>query len=269
MTPKRLVLLFVAVLLAVARAQDSQHDKAQTISEEIQIPRGKENLPAEQVFHNIEILKGKPASRLPGMMQSLNRLLGVQCTYCHVAGAWEKEEPEPKRTARHMFKMVGSISEKYFDGRDEVTCWTCHRGSPKPPDGATEISAGLATLPKERQQLIDSINPGPDKDSPSEHAFQNIQVFNDMPAERMARTMAVFTVVLGVDCSHCHLADQWDDDDKPEKQITREMVRMVAGINQQLLDSQAKVTCWTCHRGDLKPAVMPGISQMRSHSEAI
>jgi hypothetical protein len=222
MTLKGLFLLFVVGLLAVARARGGQHT-AKPITEEIQIPPGKENLPAEQVFHNIEILKGKPASRLPGMMKSLNRLLGVQCTYCHVAGAWEKEEPEPKRTTRHMFKMVGTISEKYFDGKDEVTCWPCHRGSPKPSNGTTEISARLAALPKERQQLIDSINPGPDKDSPSEQAFQNVQVFNDMPASQMARTMAVFTVVLGVDCSHCHLADQWDDDDKPAKQVTREM----------------------------------------------
>lgn len=257
MTLKRLVLLFVVGLLAVALAQDSQHDKANPISEEIQIPPGKENLPAEQVFHNIEILKGKRASRLPEVMKSLNRLLGVQCTFCHVAGAWEKEEPENKRTTRRMFKMVGSISEKYFDGRNEVTCWTCHRGSPKPSNGAAEISARLAMVPRERQQLIDSINPGPDKDLPSEQAFQNIRVFNDMPAGQMARTMAVFTVVLGVDCSHCHLADQWDDDDKPVKQITREMVRMVPGINQQLLDTQGKVTCWTCHRGDLKPKAMP------------
>lgn len=257
MTPKRLVLLIVVELLGVALAQDSQHAKANPISEEIQIPPGKENLPAEQVFHNIEILKGKPASRLPGMMKSLNRLLGVQCTYCHVAGAWEKEEPEPKRATRRMFKMVGIISEKYFDGKDEVTCWTCHRGSPKPLDGTAEISSGLTTLPKERQHLIDSINPGPDKDIPSAQAFQNIQVFNDMPAERMARTMAVFTVVLGVDCSHCHLADQWDDDDKPVKQVTRAMVRLVSGINQQFLASQAKVTCWTCHRGAIKPETKP------------
>src|SRR5258708_3558160 len=257
MTPRRLVLLFGIGLLAVAIAQDSQHDKAKPISEEIRIPPGKENLPAEQVFHNIEILKGKPASRLPEMMKSLNRLLGVQCTYCHVAGAWEKEEPEPKRTARRMFKMVGNISEKYFDGRDEVTCWTCHRGSPKPPNGAAEISARLATLPKELQQLVDSINPGPDRGSLSGQAFQNIQVFDDMPAWRMARTMAVFTVVIGAECSHCHLADQWDDDDKPAKQTAREMVRMVPGINQQILDTQGKVTCWTCHRGALKPEATP------------
>lgn len=257
MRPSRLVVLFAVGLLAVAPAQDTQLHKDKALGEEIRIPAGKENLPAEQIFQNIQILKGEPASRLPEMMKSLNRLLGVQCTYCHVAGAWEKEELEPKRTARRMFQMTRSISEKYFDGGKGVTCWTCHHGSPKPSNGAAEVSARLASLPKVQQQLIDSINPGPDKDSPSEQAFQNIQVFNDMPAEQMARTMAVFTVVLGVDCSHCHLADQWDDDDKPAKQITREMIRMVSAINQQLLETQPKVNCWTCHRGDIKPETLP------------
>jgi hypothetical protein len=32
--------------------------------ETVVIPRGKENLPAEEVFKNVEILKGQPASRL-------------------------------------------------------------------------------------------------------------------------------------------------------------------------------------------------------------
>jgi hypothetical protein len=55
--------------------------------EKVVIPAGKENLPAEEVFKNIEILKGKPASRLPGMMTALNGLLGVKCAYCHDVNA--------------------------------------------------------------------------------------------------------------------------------------------------------------------------------------
>jgi Photosynthetic reaction centre cytochrome C subunit len=194
---------------------------------------------------------------LPGMMKALNKLLGVQCTHCHVAGAWQNEDPGPKRTARRMFQMVDNVSEKYFDGREEVNCWTCHRGSPKPSNGGAEISARLATLPKERQKLVDAVNPGPDRNISSEQAFQNIQVLNDTPAGRMAPTMAAFTVALNVDCSHCHLADQYDDDDKPAKQRTREMVRMVRSINQQFFDNQAKVGCWTCHRGAVNPETTP------------
>jgi len=257
MIASRANLLHALAMMGLAFAQSTTRDKPRANTEEIQIPPGKENLPAEQVFQNIQILKGRPAFRLPAMMKSLNNLLGVQCSYCHVAGAWASEEPEAKRTARRMFQMVAKISEEYFDGKGELTCWTCHRGSPKPSSGGTEITARLATLPKERQQLLDLINSGPDKDMHADQAFQNIQVLSDTPAGRIAPTMAAFTIALNVDCSHCHRADQYDDDDKPAKQRTREMVRMVRGISHQFFDDQAKVRCWTCHRGAVKPEVTP------------
>lgn len=221
----------------------------------IQVPAGKENLPAEQVFQNIEILKGESASRLPEMMKALSRMLGVECTHCHVAGAWEKEEPEAKRTARAMFKVIGSISQKYINAKDAVTCWTCHRGGSKPSNGGAEINAAIAKLPAERQQVIANLKHlGEDKTA--EQVFDSIQLFKGASVGQVVRTMGVFTVVLGVDCSHCHVADQWDDD-HPAKEITREMLRMVRDINQQLFDGQAKVDCWTCHRGAVKPEVAP------------
>jgi len=257
MTASRTTSMLAFAMMAFVYGQNPLREKPKAASEEIRIPIAKENLPAEQVFQNIQILKGKPASRLPGMMKALNNLLGVQCTYCHVAEAWQKEEPQPKRTARRMFEMVANISEKHFDGRNQVTCWTCHHGSPKPSNGETETRTGLAAIPKERQHLIDLINPGPDENISSEQAFQNIQVLNETPAGRMAPTMAGFMVALNVDCSHCHVAGQYDDDDIAAKQRTREMVRMVRNINQQFFDNQAKVGCWTCHRGAVKPETIP------------
>jgi hypothetical protein len=94
---------------------------------------GREDEPAEKVFKNIEILKGKKASRLPGMMSALTGLLGVNCTYCHVNGQWDSEEKPTKQTARKMFRMVGGINKDYFEGKNAVSCWTCHRGNPHPP----------------------------------------------------------------------------------------------------------------------------------------
>ena len=94
---------------------------------------GHEDEPAEQVFKNIEILKGRKASVLPGMMNALTGLLGVNCTYCHVQDQWDREDKPTKQTARKMFKMVKAINRDNFDGRNAVSCWTCHRGNPHPP----------------------------------------------------------------------------------------------------------------------------------------
>ena len=94
---------------------------------------GREDEPAEKVFKNIEILKGKKASRLPGMMAALTGLLGVNCTCCHVPDKWDSEEKPAKQTARRMFRMIGAINDDYFEGQNKVSCWTCHRGNPHPP----------------------------------------------------------------------------------------------------------------------------------------
>lgn len=95
--------------------------------------KGRETEPAEAVFRNIELLRGKPASRLPGMMAALTGLLGVTCTTCHVPGRFESEELAGKRTARQHFKMQAALNQEYFGGANAVSCWTCHRGAPKPP----------------------------------------------------------------------------------------------------------------------------------------
>jgi len=95
--------------------------------------KGRENEPAETVFGNIELLRGKPASRLPGMMSALTGLLGVTCTTCHVPGRFESEELAPKRTARLHFKMQSELNREYFGGANAISCWTCHRGARTPP----------------------------------------------------------------------------------------------------------------------------------------
>ena len=238
---------------------ESQGNPA-SASDKIIIPPGKEDLPAEQVFKNIEILRGKPASRLPGMMRTLNGLLGVGCTHCHVEGAWEKEEPPEKITARHMFHMIGEVNKTYFpDAQPGITCWTCHHGGPKPSMGNEEIGAAMQKLSPERKKLIAELTEklGDKKDQPVEQVFANIQFFKGMPAARLLSVMNVFTIVLGVDCTHCHVEGAWEKDDKKPKQVTRTMLRMVPDINQQLFGSEFKVACWTCHRGVAEPENLP------------
>ncbi|MCI0491288.1 MAG: photosynthetic reaction center cytochrome c subunit [Blastocatellia bacterium] len=91
---------------------------------------GRENEPAEKVFRDIETFKGIAASRLPGAMIALTGLIGVDCAYCHVKDEWEKNDKPAKLTARKHFQMQDEILEKYFDKKNKVSCWTCHRGQP-------------------------------------------------------------------------------------------------------------------------------------------
>jgi len=87
---------------------------------------------AEQVYKNITELKGTPADQLPAAMQFISASLGVDCEFCHVQGKFEADDKPAKRTARHMIAMQMSINKESFNGRTQVTCYSCHRGATHP-----------------------------------------------------------------------------------------------------------------------------------------
>src|SRR6266849_1880584 len=87
---------------------------------------------AEEEFKNIQALKGIPAEQVIPSMQFIAASLGVECEYCHVAHANEKDDKKPKVTARKMINMMMAINKENFEGHREVTCYSCHRGSTDP-----------------------------------------------------------------------------------------------------------------------------------------
>jgi hypothetical protein len=106
---------------------------------------------AEQVYKNIQQLKGTPADQLNGAMQFISVSLGVECDTCHVAGKFDADDKGPKKTAREMMAMTAAINKDSFHGRQEVTCYSCHRGSlhpmgvPAVQDSDTPAHAAAAT----------------------------------------------------------------------------------------------------------------------------
>ncbi len=101
---------------------------------------GKENLPASDVFKNIQIMTKSTAGRLLSVMNiGFSQSLGVSCTHCHVPNQWESDEKSTKRTARAMSQMVSTINKDLLSSIAElksenpvVNCTTCHRGQVKP-----------------------------------------------------------------------------------------------------------------------------------------
>src|SRR5579864_5531244 len=87
---------------------------------------------AEEQFKNIQVLKGVPAEQIFPTMQFIAASLGVECDFCHVQGAFEKDDKKPKQTARKMMEMMFAINKDNFEGHREVTCYSCHRGSTDP-----------------------------------------------------------------------------------------------------------------------------------------
>jgi len=92
---------------------------------------------AEDVFKNVQVLKGIPVDQFMGTMGFFSASLGLNCTDCHVdesGGNWAKyaDDNALKQTTRRMIRMVTSINQTSFGGRQLVTCNTCHRGTRQP-----------------------------------------------------------------------------------------------------------------------------------------
>ena len=102
---------------------------------------------AEQQFKNTQVLKGIPAEQLIPSMQFITASLGVECDFCHVEHAMDKDDKKTKLAARKMITMVLALNQAHFNGELEVTCYTCHRGAPHPV-GTPLLSAEPVARPE-------------------------------------------------------------------------------------------------------------------------
>jgi photosynthetic reaction center cytochrome c subunit len=86
----------------------------------------------DQQFKNIQVLKGLPAGQMNLTMHGISAQLGVDCVHCHIWEQFDKDVKPAKMVARRMITMVRDLNQQYFNGAQVVTCYTCHRGSPRP-----------------------------------------------------------------------------------------------------------------------------------------
>jgi hypothetical protein len=78
-------------------------------------------------------------------------------------------------------------------------------------------------------------------------------------------TMGMFSASLSLNCIDCHVPQSvgsWDKfaDETPLKVKTRQMLRMVNDINKNNFSGVRSVTCYTCHRGDTRPKILPNLA---------
>jgi hypothetical protein len=99
--------------------------------------------------------------------------------------------------------------------------------------------------------------------------FKNVQILKDLPASRFIDTMHYFSASLGAKCEKCHIEGHFDSDDKKEKKAAREMIKMVASIDQQNFKGHPKVQCYTCHRGAEKPLAAPAFAMPGAETASV
>lgn len=135
-----------------------------------QAPAPEKPLMAEQVFKNVQVLKGIPVNEFMDTMGFFAASLGLNCVFCHTVESLEDwnhfaDDVPRKRIARSMIAMVNNLNKNSFGGRREVTCYTCHHGSEVPkviPSLAEQY--GVAPEDPNEVEVVPSLPKGPSAD---------------------------------------------------------------------------------------------------------
>ena len=126
-----------------ARNDSLQKDRTMHVNRIMEQIKGKENLPAEQVYQNIKMLTGMPAGRVLAIMnRGYSNSLVVSCSHCHITDDFSKEDKPTKQIARDMVAMMGIINDTLLkniknikSANPGVSCGTCHNMRPRPGFG--------------------------------------------------------------------------------------------------------------------------------------
>ena len=92
---------------------------------------------SENVFKNVQLLKGIPVDEFMDVMGMFSASLGYDCVSCHSPefytdrAAFAVTTPAIQK-ARQMIVMMNTINRTYFGGQPRMSCFTCHRGQNQP-----------------------------------------------------------------------------------------------------------------------------------------
>lgn len=146
---------------------------------------------------------------------------------------------------------------EFFDEKKPLVTPVFTQGTPT-PEAQVEFDQ-KAAIARLREQIKGR------EGEPADKVFKNIQTqfIKSINAGRMLSVMEIaYARSLGVTCTHCHVPDKWESEERPQKQIAREMAAMMARINGELLkgiknlkSATPTINCTTCHRGEVKPAL--------------
>src|SRR5690348_5735088 len=141
----------IAIISAYAPARGQT--TGQTPQQKAQQTPAQKELMAEDVYKNIQVLKGIPENQFLSTMGFFSASIGESCEFCHddeSSWAGYAKDNAHKQTARKMVLMMNAINQSYFGGNRKLTCYSCHRGTDFPkvtPDLALQYSAPVIEEP--------------------------------------------------------------------------------------------------------------------------
>ncbi len=155
--------------------------------------------------------------------------LGVQCTHCHVDGAWTDASKPPFEFAQRMTRMLNGLNDGPLKDLEPIACWTCHRGRTRP------ARLQLAVWQAIREKHV-----------------------GEFTSPQVALAMSVYSASLGVECSHCHEPGSFSAPTKPAYPMVARMSPIFDEIPKHFAQSRMPLMqCYMCHQGQRIPSRLP------------
>ena len=224
---------------------------------------------AKDLYKNVQVLGDLSVAQFTRLMASMTQWVSPNaggCVYCHNPANFAEDSKYTKVVARRMLQMTQHINadwQQHVAGTG-VTCYTCHRGHPKPQDqngqaaywyaagdpahkggmlgwrdGQNEpaYSVGKSSLPNEpfSRYLLGEDNIRVQ----SQHALPMGDNKQDIKhTEWTYGLMIHMSKSLGVNCDYCHNSrafSSWPQS-APQRVTAWYGIRMVRNLNQEYLD---------------------------------
>jgi len=127
---------------------------------------------------------------------------------------------------------------------------------------ATAVLTGLLLQVSVRAQAP---APAADHVPLTDEVFKSVQILKGIPVDTFFESMGMFASAMGNDCTFCHVKEAYFDKTQfaqvtPRMQRARQMLMMMADLNDRYFAGRTRVTCFTCHRGSQSPVSEPDLS---------
>jgi hypothetical protein len=169
-------LIFICLLVATTA-------NAQTAA-----PRTEQKpLMAEDVFKNVQLLKGIPVKEFMNTMGFFSAATNLNCIDCHSPQSEDLDgyaiDTPLKQTTRKMILMVNALNKANFAGERKVTCYTCHRATDRPEAVPSLLDQySVPTDDPDRVEVVSGAAQSVKKVSPSEILDKYIEAIGGVPA---------------------------------------------------------------------------------------
>ena len=104
-------------------------------------------------------------------------------------------------------------------------------------------------------------------DKPNMVETPTVKILTGLTVPQFEQEMQHCVQAIGVSCGGCHMPKgNFASDDNPRKVKARQMIEMTKALNKQFFaayvaadgeSTLGRVTCFTCHQGDVKPKTAP------------